>query len=62
MPRRPGRGPPTVAAPGRIKPGYLPQLADVMEEAQLGTGEDQLQHTAELLDGPTETTARALRF
>ena len=42
--------------------GYLSQLADDLEEAQLGTGEELLQHTAELLNGPAEATARELRF
>ncbi|MEU8780726.1 hypothetical protein [Streptomyces sp. NPDC048637] len=42
--------------------GYLSQLADDMEEAQLGTGEELLQHTAALLNGPAEATARELRF
>lgn len=42
--------------------GYLSQLADDMEEAQLGTGEELLRHTADLLNGPAEATARELRF
>ncbi|MFG2826469.1 hypothetical protein ACGFWI_03160 [Streptomyces sp. NPDC048434] len=42
--------------------GYLSRLADDMEEAQLGTGEELLRHAAELLNGPAEATARELRF
>ncbi|MER0481451.1 hypothetical protein ABR737_24460 [Streptomyces sp. Edi2] len=42
--------------------GFLSQLADEMEEAQLRTGEELLRHTAELLNGPAEATARELRF
>ncbi|MFG2529332.1 hypothetical protein [Streptomyces sp. NPDC048516] len=42
--------------------GYLSELADDMGEAQLGTGEELLRHTAELLSGPAEATAGELRF
>ncbi|UYB41131.1 hypothetical protein SLV14_003829 [Streptomyces sp. Je 1-4] len=42
--------------------GYLSQLADDMEEVQLDTGEELLQQTAELLNGPAEASARELRF
>ncbi|MCZ1008619.1 hypothetical protein [Streptomyces lydicus] len=42
--------------------GYVSQLADEMEEAQLHTGEELLRHTAELLRWPAEATAGELRF
>ncbi|MEU6325929.1 hypothetical protein ABZ851_01325 [Streptomyces sp. NPDC047049] len=42
--------------------GYVSQLADELEEAQLRTGEELLGHTAALLDGPAEATAGELRF
>ncbi|MGX1849183.1 hypothetical protein [Streptomyces sp. NPDC055299] len=42
--------------------GYLSELADDMEAAQLGTGEELLRHTAELLNGPAEAAADALHF
>ncbi|MCW7990862.1 hypothetical protein XF35_37830 [Streptomyces platensis subsp. clarensis] len=42
--------------------GYLSQLADEMEAAQLDTAEEMLRHTNELLNGSAEATARELRF
>lgn len=42
--------------------GYLSELADDMEAAQLDTGEELLRHTTELLNGPAEATAGELRF
>ncbi|MGW8970389.1 hypothetical protein [Streptomyces platensis] len=42
--------------------GYLSELADDMEAAQLDTAEELLRHTSELLNEPAEATARELRF
>ncbi|QIY56669.1 hypothetical protein HEP86_21720 [Streptomyces sp. RPA4-5] len=42
--------------------GYLSELADDMEAAQLDTAEEVLRHTTELLNGSAEATARELRF
>lgn len=43
--------------------GYLSRLADDMEEVQLDTGEELLEHAAELLSGrPAEATVDELRF
>ncbi|WP_432140441.1 hypothetical protein [Streptomyces sp. bgisy084] len=42
--------------------GFLSELADDMEAAQLDTAEELLRHTSELLNGPAEATARELRF
>ncbi|MEU9118331.1 hypothetical protein AB0C96_00460 [Streptomyces sp. NPDC048506] len=42
--------------------GYLSRLADEVEEAQLDTGEEMLELSGKLLQGPDATSADELRF